>query len=58
MSKDIYSEHYLDIVSDPRFKVLGFGLCDILKIRTRMDVLKFNRVDQVLIADPNKEATT
>ena len=49
---DIFEKHYLEIVSDPRFKLFGLTRADILAVRERMDMHAVDHVSEVLKPAP------
>jgi len=34
---DCYDAHYLDVVGDPRFKLLGFSFLELLRLKQYLD---------------------
>lgn len=52
MKQDNFEKYYLEIVSDPRFKLFGLTRENILEVKKRMDMWAAKDVKAVLIAEP------
>ena len=49
---DTYDEHYLEVVSDPRFKLMGLTVKEIMEVKKTMDKWATHDVRDVLKPDP------